>query len=286
VKALSIGVLACGLLGAAPAFAVAGSISGTVTDAASTQPVANFLVCAFAQTAIGETGGCARTEEVGNYTIAGLADEEYEVAFEGEREFNYLTQYWDGSETYGDFDPVEVSAAAPDVSGIDAALHPGAEISGTLRETGTGRALSGVSVSLLQPVTEEVLRFTETDAAGLYAFRGRPAGSYVVGFSHTMFGAQNADCYSAQYHDGVSDFAGATPLNVAPPEVLTGIDGEVAFTCPRAQPIQVTLLPLPPPREAPKRCRKGFRKKRIGGKTRCLRKRHGHRHRNGHGLSR
>ena len=135
------------------------TISGTVTDAASTGPVANFLVCAFAPTALGEVGRCDRTEAGGNYAINGLPPEDYKVEFLPEDEFNYLPQYYDGVDTLAAATPVAIAAANEVKAGIDAALLPGVEITGTLTEVGSGRALAGVEVSLLEAGTEQALGF-------------------------------------------------------------------------------------------------------------------------------
>lgn len=266
-----------------------GAISGTVTDANSHLPVASLPVCAFAQVPSGEVGRCSRTDGSGNYMIRGLPSEEYEVAFEGEGEFNYLTQYWQESETYGAFDPILVTEPAT-VTGVDAALRPGAEISGRLTEAGTGRPLAKVDVSLLSPYNAEEIRTVKTDGAGNYAFRGRPAGTYVVAFSHTLGGPWNNDCYAAQYYKGSSTFAGASPLTVATPQTLTGIDGEVADLCPPPagpEPVKVTLIPTPPksPPWSPIRCAKGKKKKYVKGRVRCVKKPKKHRghRRGGHG---
>lgn len=258
-----------------------GTIAGTVTDAVSHDPVANFPVCAFAQTATGEVGRCVRADASGEYAIKGLPTEEYEVEFVGEGEFNYRTQYWEDSETYGDFEPVSVTVGAT-TPGIDAELNRGAEISGRLTEAGTHAALANVAVSLLEPVTEKVLTRVHTDSSGHYAFRGRPAGTYVVAFSRPEF-PFDGDGFSTQFYKGASSFAAATSLTVAPPEVLTGIDGEVVNEFPPVEPppIQETTQPPLPPivkRPPPRRCRKGFHRRKVKGKTRCVkihkRKRH------------
>jgi hypothetical protein len=259
-----------------------GTIAGNVTDAISHSPVTGFPVCAFSNSVSGEVGRCWHTDGSGNYAINGLPPASYEVEFLGEGAFNYLTQYYSGASSSGAATPVEIEAAEQVRSSIDAALQPGAEISGTLTEVGTHKPLSGVDVSLLAPATEEVLKFVETDAAGHYAFRGRPTGSYVVGFSHTMYGPWNPDCYSAQYYKGSATFAGATPLIVAGPGVIPGIDGEVSDICPEPiQPtVKVTLIPTPP--APPLKCKKHFKKKRVHGTLRCVKKHHRHRRR-GHG---
>ncbi len=260
-----------------------GTIAGTVTDFGTGIAVANFPVCAFASTPLGEVGRCWRTDGDGNYAINGLPPEDYEVEFLGEGEFNYLTQYYDGATTAATATPVPIAGPGDLESSIDAALRPGAEISGTLTAAGTHKPLSGVEVSLLAPVTEEVLKFVETDSAGRYAFRGRPAGTYVIGFSHTMFGSFNSDCYQAQYYRGAAGFASATPLTVAPPDVLAGIDGEVTDICPKTgpQPVQVTLIPTAP-QPRPFKCRKGKRKKWVKGRYHCVKKKH-HRRGGKHG---
>jgi hypothetical protein len=263
-----------------------GLIAGTVTDAVSHGPVAVFPVCAFAPTASGEVGRCARTDASGEYAIKGLPAEEYKVEFLGEGEFNYRTQYWEDSEDYWQFVPVTVTLGATQ-SGIDAALNRGAEISGTVTEAGTHNPLAGILVSLLSPATEETVRSVDTDAAGHYAFRGRPAGTYVVAFSRPQ-NAFDGDGFSTQYYRGATSFAAATPLSVTPPNVLTGIDGEVVNEFPPLPPLPplppqasadplATSLPGPARAKPPLRCKKGFHKKKVKGKARCVKTRKGKR---------
>ncbi|HEX5714374.1 MAG TPA: carboxypeptidase-like regulatory domain-containing protein [Solirubrobacterales bacterium] len=259
------------------------TIAGTVTDAGSAGPVANFLVCAFAPTALGEVGRCDRTEPSGSYAINGLPPEDYKVEFLSEDEFNYLPQYYDGVDTLAAATPVSIVAAKEVKAGIDAALLPGVEITGTLTEVGSGKPLAGVDVSLLKAGTEKSLGFpAKTDSAGRYAFRGRPTGTYVVGFSHTLGGSFNGDCYSAQYYKGSVSFSGATPLTVTAPSVIPGIDGQVVDICPKPpdpQPVKVTFIPTDPPRP-PFKCKKNQRKKWVKGKQRCVKKprKHGKTH--------
>jgi hypothetical protein len=261
-----------------------GTIAGSITDAISMDPVANFPVCAFASTPLGEVGRCSYTDPSGNYAINGLPPEDYQVEFLGEGSFNYLTQYYDDASSSGGATLVKIEGPGDVEASINAALEVGAEISGTLTEVGTHKPLANVRVALLEPVTEEVLRFVPTDSAGRYAFRGRPAGAYVVGFSHTLFGPMNADCYSAQYYKGAATFSAATPLTVAPPQVLAGIDGEVANRCPEthSQPVKVTLIERVQSPATLSRCHKGFHRKWVGGKRRCVRKQRKHHRRHEH----
>lgn len=263
-----------------------GMIEGSVTHGAGL-PVAGYLVCAFAFTATGEAGRCSRTGSDGSYVIRGLPTEDYKVEFTSEDEFNYLNQYWQASDDYFTWDPVAVTAGAT-TTGIDAQLKPGVEISGTVREVGTGQPLAGIRVTLLDSASGEPRgRFAYSDSSGHYAFRGRPAGTYVVAFSHPAPGeVGNDDWFSSGFYKDATSFASATRLVMTPPEVLTGIDGAVVNERPPVETVKVFLNPAQPPIVSPgqpRRCRKGFRKRRVKGKVRCVKvqKRKVKRHRGG-----
>ena len=75
--------------------AVNGSLSNgtvTVTVAGTSSPLESVYVC---DRASGTYGGCAYTNEHGEYTIEGLAATEYTVEFTSYAG-NYLTQYYNG----------------------------------------------------------------------------------------------------------------------------------------------------------------------------------------------
>lgn len=257
-----------------------GSIAGTVT-AVGGGAVEGLLVCAFANTAMGEAGRCTHTASAGAYAIHGLPQlSNYVVEFLSEDDFDYQPQYYDGAATAAGATHVAVVVGAT-TSGIDAELEPGAGISGTLTEVGTHRPLAGVEIGLFHPGSEELLDYVVTDGAGHYAFRGHPGGTYVVAFSANLFGPFSGDGYSTQYYKGAATFAAATPITIAPPEVLTGIDGEVVnlFPPPPPPPIQVRLVPAP---RQVLHCRKGFHKRKFNGRARCVRVKHRHHRRHRH----
>jgi Carboxypeptidase regulatory-like domain len=251
-----------------------GTIAGTVLAAAGGAPVGSFLVCAFATTPLGEVGRCWRTDSSGHYEINGLPPEDYTVEFLSEDEFNLLSEYFAGAGSANAATPVHIGVAGEGKVGIDATLEPGVEITGTLTEARSGRPLSDADVSLLKPGTAEGLGTVHTDQAGRYAFRGRPAGSYVVAL--VPFGSGNA-CYPPQFYSGSADFLGATPLSVAPPQVVAGVDAQVSNLCSDApQPIKVELIPTPPT-AAPPKCKKNQWKRWVKGKYRCVKKPKKHR---------
>jgi hypothetical protein len=265
------------------------SISGTVTDAGTHLPVAGLPVCAEGEISSGAYASrCDLTSGGGEYRINGLPPAKYEVGFQS-GQFNYQPQYYDGVPRGSESTLVEILAAEEEKVSIDAEMQIGAEITGTLSEVGTHQPVPHMLVELLQPVKEGNWQ-TTTDAAGHYAFRGLPEGEYIVAFSpaNGPFGSDD-DGFSSQYYKGSATLAGATVLKVVPGNILTGIDGEVVNRFPHtANPIQVTLTPTPIQKTSPLRCRRGFHKKKVRGRTRCVKvhkKRHHHHHPRHHGVS-
>jgi hypothetical protein len=104
-----------------------GQIQGKVTVAALGDPaLAGFVVCATPQAAAAN-GECTRTDANGDYTIEGLATNEWTVEFkeacpEGEPcPGTYESQFYDGKAEEGEADRISLTAPAV-VSGIDVSI--------------------------------------------------------------------------------------------------------------------------------------------------------------------
>jgi hypothetical protein len=105
----------------------AGQIKGKVTVAAlGDPPLAGFTVCASPQ-ATPANGSCAKTNAAGEYTVEGLATNEWALEFKEtcpETEpcpGTYETQFYDGKAEEGEADRVEVTAPGV-VTGIDVSI--------------------------------------------------------------------------------------------------------------------------------------------------------------------
>lgn len=225
VLALSITAAAV-LLPAASALA-SGSISGTATAAGTGAPIAGLSVCAEADFVGGVSAGCTRTNAAGRYSIGGLAARsDYQVEFSALGNLNFITQYFQGKEGLDNWDPVTVKDGTT-TAGIDAAMKPGAQISGQVSEAGTEAALKGLEVCVLDPApnprAEEFERCAHTDSAGEYAVRSLPAGTYVVVFARNR-SQIDWEPFAEQYFDNAATKSAATPIAVAPPETRSGID--------------------------------------------------------------
>lgn len=269
-----------------------GEIEGTVT-AVGGGPIAEVLVCAFEEG--GEEfffGGCAETDLNGEYDLVGLREGEYTVEFlpfSG----NYQVQFYDHKGSFEEADPVAVSSGELK-SGIDAELEPGAVIKGTVFSAATGSPLPFTTICLLSS-GEEISGCGEVGFSGAYEFVGLPAGAYKVAFSPELkeffpefyeafpelFEGED-DGYLTQYYNGKPTIATADVLSLTPPGVASGIDAHLLKP---AVPARTTVAPLlkgPPPKRL-HRCRKGFKKRKVKGKLRCVRvhRRH-HHHRTTH----
>lgn len=246
-----------------------GSISGVVSEEGTGNPIAGIRACASDHEGIPER--CANSGANGEYRINGLRSGEYRVEFEGGNRANYLREFYKDAPSGTTAEEVEVEA--PNLTpGIDVALTPGAQILGHVSDVVDGGPVPDVMVCAEAQVGE----FQDcdlTDAAGDYALRSLPAGAYLIAFEleYLPFGT-----VAEQWWKGVSLKAEATPIEIAPPETREEIDGRVSRPyreSPPELPPMVRYEPKPEVKKTPPpKCRKGFHRKRIAAKARCVRK--------------
>lgn len=247
-----------------------GSIAGTVTDEATDLPIAGVRVCA--EVFGGFPGRCVDTGAAGDYQVNGLPSDDYRVVYEGGNRVNYLREAYDDADPLGPGTAVPVTAPGL-TAGIDAKLARGGEILGRVTEIGTGLPRERVFVCANEADPGESQGCDLTDSNGEYAIRGLPAGTYLVAFELEYL---PTGLFAGQWWQGAATMAAATPIEIVPPVTFTGIDGQLPpLFRSKPDPIQVSFVPRPKP--PPKKCRKGFHKKKVKGKKRCVRKhkRHG-----------
>ena len=246
-----------------------GIISGRVTDALSGDGLQGIEVCAFVPEEY--FGGCAGSDANGDYSIPGLAAGSYVVEFWSEDGYQEAV-YGGGNGT-----PVDVTVGAT-TSGIDAALEKGAGISGRVTDATTGAGVSRTLVCLHEASSGGYLGCTLSGSTGLYSFEGLAGGSYKVGFSEEPE-PEFADGYSTQFFDGKATLAEANVITLAAPEVRTGIEGRLTRPGARS-PVVAPIVTSPfHATRAPRHraaCKKGFKKKTVKGKTRCVKRKKKH----------
>ncbi len=198
--------------------AATGQITGKVTAAMTEAPLGGIEVCAFGSEEL-SLPRCVTTGSGGEYTISGLESGSYIVEFNGafETKLNYARQYFDDTSSERDADAVPVGSGP--VSGINAALAPGGEIAGTVKNT-EGSLLDDIEVCALDG-EKFVERCATTDAQGEYTIVGVAAGGHDVEFATALEGGGN---YVPQYYDGQETLSNATAVPVSAEATASGID--------------------------------------------------------------
>ena len=154
-----------------------GQISGQVTDAATSNGLANITVEVF--TSAGSFVASASADAAGNYRITrGLPTGSYFA-----RTFNslgYVDGLYSGQVCVGcavtTGTPIVVTAGTT-TSGINFALIQGGRISGQVTDATTGSGLAGVTVDVYTS-TGSFAANVSTGTTGNYSLGGLPAGSY------------------------------------------------------------------------------------------------------------
>lgn len=199
--------------------ASAGSISGTVTDAVTHDPVALVPVCAVIER-FGEEEErfCSQTDAAGEYEVGELVPGEYAVEFmPGTAGLNYLYEAWNDQRMWVAADPVTVEAGA--VQNIDAELSEGGELKGRIVNALSGVPVGGVEVCA-EPTHWEVEEgCAVSDPAGEYTIFGLGTDNYRVGFF-----APEAFEFLKQYWNREPSILDADPVGVTVGAVTDDVD--------------------------------------------------------------
>lgn len=198
-----------------------GAITGTVSSATTSAPLANVEVCAFSVPGRLET--CTSTDANGAYTLPALTQGDYHVEFiPSEGSEGYESQWYKERSAEAEAEIVTVAAGAT-TGAIDARLQPLpppiGTIGGTVTSAATKGPLPGVEVCAHLLATE-IKSCTVTDATGSYTLAALPTGSYIVSFLPAAGGSS----YAPQYFNGKTSEAEAEAVPVAAGAIVTGID--------------------------------------------------------------
>jgi hypothetical protein len=256
-----------------------------VTDEATHLPIAGIRACAINPQ--GWEHRCSISGGDGAYVLNGLPSDVYNIEYAGGNRVNYLREFYEDTETWAQ--ATDVPVTAPGVTpGIDVELAAGAEVLGRVTDPSTGAPSERVFVCAMAVAPGEYEACDATDAAGNYAIRSIPGGSYLIAFEPETY---PTGVFAKQWWEGASSAAEADPILLTPPETRTGIDGQATSPLwfgPSPSPATGGVTPLPPPlvtsQPRPRlahKCRKGFHRRLVKGRRRCVRKhrRHHHRHR-------
>lgn len=164
-----------------------GTLSGTVTDAATAKPLGG--ICVF------DDNGFAVTSAAGTYTIDQLPAERTAVGFAGGcgNKGSVAPQFYDDQATPEGAQPVTVTAGHV-TAGINAAMLPGATFTGRVTNP-AGRPVPGVCIGI---VPENLTGFdglfggdAVTTRSGSYEVANFAPGDYAVAFFSGCLGPSN-----------------------------------------------------------------------------------------------
>jgi hypothetical protein len=244
--------------------AIGGRIEGTIRVAATGMPV-ETSVC-MAGLSPGSFGGCTGSGSDGKYVLT-VAAGEYRVEF-SPFDGQFLTQYYDHTDHWYAATPVTV-AVGQTREGIDADLGVGGWIEGTVRLADEKTPVPGVEVCAETTGIDGGGRCSTTAADGTYALARLRSGSWKVEFTPPA-GAN----LLTQYWHRKPGWNSADEISMAGEVRIVGVDAYLE--------VKPSLLTAPT-KPRLRKCRKGFHRKLVKGKKRCVRKHPRHRrHRRSH----
>lgn len=257
-----------------------GRIEGVVSESGTGSPVEGVRVCAWA-VAGNQAGNCVYTGADGTYAIRNVRPGEYTIEFLGVG--NLLSQAWGHEDQEDWWEGALLSMQLSEVvTGIDAELAPGAQVGGAVRLANGGQPVKKVNVCALLP-SGMPWKCAQPDTEGHYLLQGLATGEYLIQFKPV------SQTLQIQYWDHQANIANAQTLSLTAGTTTTGIDADLIPTSesPTRSPSLLTMPAVPSPtqpsRHRPKpsarhKCRKGFHKRAVRGKVRCVRKQRGRRH--------
>jgi len=225
-----VSAIAASLLSVLPATeagATPPSITGTVTQAGTGQPLAGVCVTA-EPVGVPDSSAQELTDSNGSYAFPSMLPGEYDVRFaEGPLcgDTNDVMQFYNGSDSLASAQPVLVVAGSTTTS-INAAMEPGGSITGTVTDLSNGVGLPDVCVVATQTGTETWYSTTTTALDGAYTLSWLNTGTYIVSFFYPgeLACGGSASQYAPQWYPQQDSATDATPVQVTVSQSTSGIN--------------------------------------------------------------
>lgn len=262
-----------------------GRFTGTVTAAATGLPVTGVQVCA---EQVGVAGSrCETTSSGGGYVLENLPAGEWLLRFKAQGSGqNLLSLAYPNKEIWEPPTPITLSPGGHQI--VDIALKSGGQITGTVRLAATGAPTAGVRVCLTEAQGFSSLACLTTPSSGAYRFLAVWPGNFKVVFSAAAGEFPDStpitDAYATQWWSGQSTYAAATPIVVVPPATVAGVDALLtplssSAPAPVSAPATVSAARA---KSKLRKCRKGYVRRKVKKKLRCVKRHHKKHHKKRH----
>jgi hypothetical protein len=262
------------------------TINGTVLAVEDGLGVEEVEACAYPLDPAEETFfSCGYSDADGSYSIRGLVPGSYKVEFwTGWTGRDLAFQFYDHRNRYQEADVVTV-VEGEWLEGVDADLVAGASIRGHVSDLVTGAPIEA-RVCSIDAASGQLTTCTWPDEDGNYVLRSLPGGAYKVVFSPELweffpeeaFPGEDDDGLPTQFWNNQATLGAANVISLASGASGTGVDARFALA--PAPPVLTPPLARPPVHKH-RKCRRGYRKKLVRGKRRCVKVRKHRRHRHG-----
>ena len=197
------------------------SITGTVKDEISGQPIAGAIVTAFQErpttdALIGKdelrVPYVAKTDANGNYKLEGVRSGKFFVQATAH---GYLIEFWQEAATLKDAKPVEVPESG-NIEKIDFTLLPGGAISGMIASTVENKPIAGANIQVFVKGQNAPLFRGVSGRDGKYRVEGLPSGEYIL--------FAGAEGFNGLYYKDAERRDNATPVKVEAPKETADIN--------------------------------------------------------------
>lgn len=201
-------------------------VTGKVTGTDGIVPLRGIVVTIYKMTLLGYFWECGQTitQEDGSYQFQGLAADTYKIGFDDRYSNICTSEFYNDTPNLGSASGIVVTENVT-VSGIDASLLDGSEISGTVTGPDGLTPLNEVEV-IAYKLHDNGYWFRDKDATtqanGSYSIRRLIPGTYRIAFS-----GPNGAIYAEEFYNNVLKFESALNIIVARDIAITGIDASL-----------------------------------------------------------
>jgi protocatechuate 3,4-dioxygenase beta subunit len=227
--------------------AIAGTITGVVTEDSTGLPIPDMWVYVLNYDTGEYGGGGGSTNSDGFYSIPDLAEGTCRVRV-STGDSDYAEEYYNNTFDYENAAAVDVPA-----SGVVSDINFGLAIGGTIRGTvvdPNGQPVANMQINIFDYQTDRWRGSSQSNADGEYEIRKIPAGTYRIENDPWQSN------YARQFYNGQDDWEKATPVVVNAGGVVEGINFQLALggsisgmvTDPNGQPvanIQISVVKYP-----------------------------------------